>query len=312
MRPDIVSAAAALMLLAARNAVAHCPTHTCEFDPRRVCALDPVTGCLTGGPITRWASDCLSYAVQADGSVAQSISAETLRAVVDEGFAAWSRVACDGSGRLTPSVAAAYRGPTACSAVEFNCRAEHNDNIVMFRDGDSELGPATVALSSIVANLVSGEILDVDIELNSRDYPFSTDPAAIRGGAQDLRVVVNHELGHLLGLSHSLDASALMHGEYAGPSPLPSQDDARGICELLAVSDVEPECSAPPIAGAGSCVGVGGCLVLVPPQPAPECSFRAPEAPGAGGRAAGRAELGALLACLGLIALRRTRSEGRP
>jgi hypothetical protein len=102
----------------------------------------------------------------------------------------------------------------------------------------------------------------------------------VLSGAQDLRVVVNHELGHLIGLSHSLQPSSLMHAEYEGPSALPSRDDARGVCELLPLSSAEADataaCTAAPIEGEGRCVGTGGCLVFLPPTPAPECSFQAP------------------------------------
>ncbi|HTV18028.1 MAG TPA: matrixin family metalloprotease [Polyangiaceae bacterium] len=308
MRKDIASAAV-LTLLAAPDAAAYCPTFTCEFDDRHPCEIDPESGCAQGGAITRWAGECITFAVQADGSPAQSISAETLRQVVEEGFATWSSVECEGRGPgvMTPEFAAAYRGTTRCDAVEYNCSAEYNDNVVMFRDGESSLEANTIALSSIIANLVTGELVDVDIELNSRDYDFSIDPDAIRAGARDLRVVVNHELGHLLGLSHSFDDNALMNFDYAGTNPVPTRDDARGICNTYPVSDAEFECSAPPIVGGGSCMGsLFGCRAIVQPTPAPECAYRAPDAPSRAGRSG---TLGGLLALLGLGVWRRQRGR---
>jgi hypothetical protein len=299
-RPNPRAALAALAVLATPElARAYCQTYTCEFDPRETCGLEPVTGCRWGGQVARWAGGCFTYAVQEDGSVEQGISADELRQVLD--------AVCEGRGPgvMTPMLAATYRGTTRCDAVEYNCGAEYNDNIVMFRDTESELSANTIALSSIIANLTTGEILDVDIELNSRDFQFSTDAAEVSAGAHDLRLVINHELGHLLGLSHSRDEGALMHAEYEGASQLPGRDDARGICNVFPVSDTDPECSAPAIEGGGSCVGsVGACRIVLKPEPAPECAFRAPAAPGREGSAPVG---GVLLSALGLGLLRRCR-----
>jgi hypothetical protein len=302
----LAAATAAAALVTPALAAAYCPTYTCEFDPRASCGIDPETGCNRGGQVAHWAGGCLSYAVQAEGSAKEAISAEALRQVLETGFATWSGVVCEGRGPgvMTPRLAASFRGTTRCDAVEYNCGADFNDNIVMFRDGESELSANTIALSSIVANLVTGEILDVDIELNSRDYAFSTDPDEQSAGANDLYLVINHELGHLLGLSHSGDAGALMNAEYDGASRLPGRDDARGICDLFPVSDVDPECSVPAIEGAGSCVGsIVGCQPVLVPRPAPECGFRAPQP------RASWSSLSGLLAALGLAALRSRRTR---
>ena len=310
MRPRLLVVSAALALLSAPGlAWGYCQTHTCEFDGRQVCSVDPISGCPFGGEVARWGSDCITYAVQSEGSLARQISADALRAVVEEGFATWSGAVCEGRGpgEMTPMFAAAYRGATACDAVEYNCGDEENDNIVMFRDGDSDLSANTIALSTIIANLSTGQILDVDIEINSRDFDFSLDPALVSAGAHDLRLVVNHELGHLLGLSHSRDDDALMRAEYEGSNPLPARDDARGICNVFPVSSGDPQCLAAPIEDGGRCIGSDSvCPVSLPTRPG--CALAGP---GGSDAAGGGWGWGLSAAALGACAVRCLRRGGR-
>ncbi len=244
MRPRLsILLAAAGLLSAPASALAFCRTHTCEFDGTEVCDVDARTGCSIGGELAHWPSGCISYAVQLDGSADADISAEALQGLLEDGFRAWSDVECAGSAG-TPPLSAFYRGETSCDQVEYNCGArEDNANIVMFRDGDSDLSGFTIALSTIIANLNTGEILDVDVEINSRTFDFYVDDADARDEAHDLRLVINHELGHFLGLSHSREAGALMRAEYEGSNLLPAADDIAGMCSIFPASGSDPACS---------------------------------------------------------------------
>lgn len=266
--------AGALVFTSPLTASAYCRTYTCEFDGRQICEVDPETGCGSGGELARWDGSCISFAVQVDGSEDEDISAETLRLLVSAGFRSWSDGDCDGAGpsALTPSLTATYRGETTCDQVEYNC-GEQNDNIVMFRDEASSLTANTIALSTIIANLRTGEILDVDIEINSQDFDFYVSPAEPRPGAQDLRLVLNHELGHMLGLSHSLDSEALMRAEYGGRNPLPAQDDLDGMCSVFAMSEEDPRCPVEALAGEGACVGSDGVCPAEVASKRQGCSF---------------------------------------
>jgi hypothetical protein len=264
MQRLFVSILSALAVAAAGgSALGYCRTYTCEFDTGQACDEDPDTGCKVGGVVAEWGSDCVTYAVQEDGSVDQRISSQTLRGILDDGFAAWSDTECPsesgGPDGASPSFAATYRGETACDQVEYQCGGTGNDNIVMFRDGFSDLSAATIALSTIIANLNTGEILDVDIEINSQDFDFDVDGGGgALSGAQNLRLVLNHELGHMLGLSHSVVPGSLMQAEYDSDSPLPARDDMAGMCSIFAASGTDPSCSAEPIQGLGQCVGDDG------------------------------------------------------
>lgn len=274
MQRIVTSVLAALLATAVpASARAFCQTYTCEFENRGAsCDYDRETGCNSGGVVAHWGSSCISYAVQGDGSIDEDISADELRQLVDEGFAAWTDADCSDVTSVatgaTPDFTAVYRGETECDSVEYNCgEGDDNANIVMFRDGDADLSTSTIALSTIIANLRTGEILDVDIEINSQDFDFYIDPSEARRDSQDLRIVINHELGHMLGLSHTFVPGSLMRAAYDSGSPLPAPDDVAGMCAVFGASRSDPECDVSAIEGAGACVGPDStCPAAVQPR----------------------------------------------
>lgn len=61
---------------------------------------------------------------------------------------------------------------SACDTLEFNCQLPEadedpgygrNENIVVFRDGESFLEFRELALTTATANLTTGEVLDADL-----------------------------------------------------------------------------------------------------------------------------------------------------
>lgn len=304
----IVQAAlvAAAVAGAAPHASAYCRTRTCEFDQGESCAQDPVTGCSTLGVAASWSDACATFVVQRDGSVEQGIPAQTLVDLMEAGFSAWSDAACSAGTGRTPWLAAVGRGRSSCDVVEYNCQRADNVNLVTFRDEATPgLDATTIALTTVIANLNTGEILDADIELNSFHHDFAVGPPPRGSNATDLRVVLNHEIGHFLGLSHSVDEDALMHPLY-GDEPLPRADDALGMCEVLGQADDDPSClGIEPLAQDAFCLGAEttNCPIgaSVSTQAGCEpCAFsRRPKHSNNG------YGLGGLLAALGIVVLRR-------
>jgi hypothetical protein len=285
MKVFSIAALGALFALSfSNNAGAYCQTHTCEFSNTRRCDFDPLTGCSSGGAVAQWDTGCVTYAVEETGSSRSRISPAALSDVLDAGFRIWSDVDCP-SGN-SPGLSAAFRGETSCDEVEYNCGADAgNNNIVMFRDGASELSSTTIALSTIMARLSTGEILDVDIEINSRDFDFYVSDDQAKRDAHDLRLVLNHELGHFLGLSHTRVPGALMRAAYDGNDRFPAADDIAGICLSVPVGN-DPSCSAPALLNGGACVGADSACAPAAEQEeradAAGCSYLPPRAQRAG------------------------------
>lgn len=313
MKVFSIAALGALLALSFSNtAGAYCQTHTCEFSNTRRCDIDPLTGCTSGGLVAHWDTSCITYAVQSDGSSRSRISAESVSEVLDDGFRIWSDVDC--SSGTSPELTATFRGQTPCDEVEYNCGAgAGNNNIVLFRDGASELSSTTIALSTIMAKLSTGEILDVDIEINSRDFDFYVSDAQAQSDAHDLRLVLNHELGHFLGLSHTRAPGALMRAAYDGNDRFPSADDIAGICRALPGGD-DPSCPASPLVDGGACVGGdSSCAPAAEDEPAADaagCSYL-PLAQRAGAGASGERAGWLLGLGFGLAVFLRGRASAR-
>jgi hypothetical protein len=305
MRVGSAAAGALALLAQSGTAGAFCRTRTCEFRLDQDCPTDPVTGCSESGAFVFWNSGCVPYAVQRDGSRDEGISAQQVAGLLDQGFRSWSQLACPGGG--TPILATSRQGLIACDAVEFDCKAgSQNSNLVLFRDdfqdGDSALVPGVIALTTVTANLVSGEIFDADMEINSRDEDFVLGAPGGSGARRDLRGVINHELGHLLGLSHSRVRGALMQALYEGLTT-PSADDAAGICAALETGTSDPACSVEPLASDAACLGSDATCTRIgtsAQDPAGGCACRE-----AGSQPAGPFAWAWVL-CLGLGLARRT------
>jgi hypothetical protein len=248
-----------LVLLGSASSFAYCRTRTCEFDPSISCQSDPVTNCSTVGREAYWGIGCIPFAIQKDGSRIDDVSADELSVIVENGFDICTNVSCSSG---TPAFSVYNRGDIACSQIEYNCSAgDANNNIIMFKDGASDLEPSQLALSILTANLDTGEIFDVDIEINSHDWNFNDSG---NDGSADLAQVINHELGHFLGLSHSLERGALMRASY-GSSAFPGADDIAGVCDIFEHSSRNPACAIEPLGPNAACVGSQGtCRVQVP------------------------------------------------
>jgi hypothetical protein len=223
------------------HAAAFCRTTNCDTktEPGGVCALDEDKCLATGIPLS-WPDTCVTFGTHVDGSLLRKISFERADVVARRAFQAWISADC-GEGRR-PSIGVVPRGEIFCDQVEFNHDPPApNTNLIVFRDTawpHADVG-STIALTTITFERKTGQILDADIEVNSAAMPISTGDTDV---TNDLQSVLIHEVGHLFGLSHTLDDTASMNPNY-GRGDLSfrslSRDDIRGICAAYPPGEVD-------------------------------------------------------------------------
>jgi hypothetical protein len=232
MSRRLLAAAFGFSLFAAsQEARAFCLTHGCN-DSKMSCNVD-TKGCLTDGPQLHWASGCVSFDVQRDGSALRGISYDAAHSAIVAGFSQWLNADC-GDGQK-PGISISDYGPVSCGEPEYNQDAP-NANVFMFRDDDWPYANAidTLALTTLIYDADTGEIYDADVEVNTHESAMATDnvgPSDI-----DFNSVITHEIGHFLGLSHSNTPGSTMRPSYApGRTDMASieLDDEQGICAAL-------------------------------------------------------------------------------
>jgi MYXO-CTERM domain-containing protein len=246
-------------------AAAYCRSNTCDFRTEN-CEHDS-DGCVTSGHSLSWASSCVTFAVQEDGSQKWDISEERFAEEVNAAFERWLEVDCGDGER--PKLEVQNIGPVECDKVEYNQRSG-NSNIFMFRDEEWPYagGEDALGLSTIRFDPTTGNIYDVDVEVNGTDTPISVGDE-VRGA--DLASIITHEVGHFLGLSHSNVRNATMLPGYRpGDDSLRTLelDDIDGICDALNPARSTATDSCVPRHGfSGECGGKKpetGCAVQAP------------------------------------------------
>jgi hypothetical protein len=235
-----------LVCLGARSAQAYCRTTTC--DPKQEdCGIDE-NGCAIRGETLFWPDACVTYAVQRNGSALRGISAYDTDQAMQAAFQAWLGTECPGGGH--PSLGVIPLGGARCDQAEYNPPEDGrplapNANLVIFRDDGWPYPDEryVIARTSITFDVVTGAIFDADIEVNSFRNEFSIGEAQ---SSNDLQGVLTHEVGHFLGLDHTLVENATMLADYAlsnlGTRTLAS-DDRAGICSIYApAAEPAPAC----------------------------------------------------------------------
>jgi hypothetical protein len=236
-----------LGLCLSSQAFGYCRTTTCARDdaPEECVPGTVVDNCQMVGLPLFWPNPCVSFSVQQDGSALRHISASEMQTLVARAFDTWLAVDC-GGGR-TPGIAVQTYPQVTCNEITYNTDGP-NQNVWFFRDTDWPYtgdGDRTIAITMVTFNWKTGEIMDVDVELNSYARDFSTQTGQ---GDEDLLSVIQHESGHFLGLAHSSVAAATMYRFYSTGTTMRTLDgdDAKGICTVYPPAALEENCDAEP------------------------------------------------------------------
>ncbi len=191
------------------------------------------------GAPARWASACVPWWLQADGS--RDVPLGEAYEAIARAFDTWSAVPT-----TYPDLPG--RGTTCFRAVGL-ASWPGPQNVVLFDEGPGAWPhpDRVVALTTVTIDDGSGAIVDADIELNGEDFHFATDgsPAAF-----DLQQVVTHEAGHVLGLDHTDVKDAVMYPT-SDPGRDPRRlmlhpDDIQGLEASHPLSLAPPGTSCPP------------------------------------------------------------------
>lgn len=140
---------------------------------------------------------------------------------VERALASWSRVA-DVTFIKASSTVQSVSPMTGGDGVNLITIAGTTENLALFGEGN------TTARTRVFYDQDTGEITEADIVINP--YPYSAKGAALQfstdatPGTYDLESTLAHEVGHLLGLSHSqvigatMQASQALNGTYDLPA----------------------------------------------------------------------------------------------
>jgi MYXO-CTERM domain-containing protein len=211
-----------------------CRATTCDpGDASQHCVVEPRTGCTISGTPLRWVSSCITVNVQSAGAPQAGVSADAAEASVRRALDTWLSADC---GNGSPAIAVELGQRVSCSASEYR-KDHHNANIVMFREGEWPYPAGEDALGVTRLRFdddqAPGEIWDADIELNAVSEPLAVGQP--KTGQVDLDSLLTHEVGHLLGLAHTLvEDGTMMAGYVKGSTELRTlaSDDIAGICAI--------------------------------------------------------------------------------
>jgi hypothetical protein len=238
-----------------------------------------------------WRNACVGVSMNRAGS--SQVPYATANMILLATFDKWSQATCASGGN--PSIKVQDLGPSDCAKQEAN-QDGANQNLVAFHDSGWPYNACseTLALTTVTYHLDTGELWDVDIEVNTDCGHKITTSQPVPADGWDLQSIFQHETGHFLGLAHSPDSKATMYWTYSQGSDTKRNldaDDMAGICAiyqpnntrsvdpsvvaggLLAAGPCDPTprtrfwaaCSAPPTPTGG---GSSGCHCGVGPRPA--------------------------------------------
>ena len=207
------------------------------------CTEAPNVNCGHGGTPLEWRDFPVSFFIDPDGS---GLADGTVIDAAEAAFATWQNASRNG-------ITFDFAGTTTTGS-----NGDDRRNVIHFRPFIG--GRDTFAQSILTYDVETGELLDVDIELND-NFDFAPLPSGQNDPSDsrvDLRAVLTHEAGHLLGLDHENrfgEEVVMYFSDTTGNTTHRnlSNDDRSGVRTIYPTSDGGGD------SGDGDGGGGGGC-----------------------------------------------------
>jgi hypothetical protein len=218
-----------------------------------------------------WKRSCMTYVFNREvfGRL-ELLDEASIRDQFQRSFDAWADVDCGDD--KAPFFVEQSQDVTDTDASEFR-EDVVNESVIIARTreewAENELSSNVIALTVLWHDRNTGEIFDVDMQLNTGIGDFTDCRDECRAGEIDLRNTVTHEAGHLLGLGHSKVAGSTMFDNNASPGDIEKRtleaDDEAGYCSLdlpsFKCKGGDCECPAPDLFSSTQTVKTCGCAV---------------------------------------------------
>ncbi len=146
--------------------------------------------------LTRWSSLPIKYSVT--NRAADGVSAGQLQTVAAASFSTWSQ-AQSGS-----ALAASFSGFT-------NAEPVRDDGVTVIGFQEHKELDRTLGVTTFTLDRTTGALVEADIFLNSA-FAWSVAPAG-ESNKFDVQSILTHEVGHLIGLGHSLLGETVLRPE---------------------------------------------------------------------------------------------------
>lgn len=233
--------------------------------------------------LVHWESREIPYRIHVAGSADLDDGSDI--DAVKASFDAWSGLPCANF---------RFRFDGLSEATEAGQADDPRVNLVVWREDPAawiELGysPLYYAVTTLSFSRRTAALEDADIEVNGGYHTWTTDDAIV---SVDVRNVLTHEVGHVVGLDHSAYRDAVMYRRAAAGETSKralTDDDIAGVCFLYPPPDEDP-----PWSGQHDDEG-GGCAL----------------GEGRGGATAPLLLLGAWIALVAVCRVRRTEAGPR-
>jgi hypothetical protein len=191
-----------------------------------------------------WASRTISYAINRNGC--KDVLINEAVGAVQRSFYSWASPSCNDLYFIYDGLVADEKSNLTLGQDE----GPDRKNLVVWHATwppvgvtDGSVTRDMPAVTTVIYNTDTGVIVDADIDLNAKDYFWTTTDDETKA-ATDIQNIVTHEIGHLLGLAHSKEKSSTMY-ETTRQGELDKRtlhaDDELGVCTIYPYGQQSPK-----------------------------------------------------------------------